>query len=101
VTAQVRLYRIAEGRMDEFIAAWRDGIVPLRRSSGYRIEGAWASREGHRFAWVVAYDGPLSWEEAEERYYASPERAAIDPDPATLVEESETWLMAPVPFDTS
>ena len=101
MTAQVRLYRITEGRMDEFIGAWREGVVPLRRASGYRIEGAWASHEEHRFAWVVAYDGPLSWEEAEQRYYASPERAALDPDPGSFVEGSQTWLMAPVPIDPS
>jgi hypothetical protein len=99
VTSQVRFYRIVEGRMDEFLAAWRDGVVPLRRAAGYRVDGSWVSREESMFAWVVSYDGPLSWEEAERAYYDSPERASLDPDPATFIEDPTTFRMDAVSPD--
>jgi hypothetical protein len=35
--------------------------------------------------WIVSYDGPGGWEAASKAYYDSPERKAIDPDPATLI----------------
>jgi hypothetical protein len=85
--------------MDAFIDTWRSGVVPLRRAFGYRIDGAWVSRDEHRFAWVVSYDGSLSWEENEARYYAAPERTALDPDPASFLEDQETWLMDEVSPD--
>jgi hypothetical protein len=97
VTAQVRLYRVKDGMFDTFVTAWRDGIVPLRRQAGYTVDGAWGSREEGTFTWVVAYVGPLSWEEAERRYYAMPERSSLEPDPASFLDDIQTWLMDPVP----
>ena len=37
------------------------------------------------FVWIVGYDGDVS--AANDAYYSSPERAAMDPDPARLVGE--------------
>ena len=34
------------------------------------------------FVWVIANDGSRTFEEADAAYYASPERVALDPDPA-------------------
>jgi len=34
--------------------------------------------------WVVSYDGP-DWDAAQRAYYDSPERKALDPDPAALI----------------
>ena len=82
--------------MDEFVRAWRDGVVPLRRSQGYTIEAAWSAPSDSSFLWIVAYGGPLPWDEAEARYYASAERAALEPDPAGWVLEQRTWFITPV-----
>jgi hypothetical protein len=99
VTQQFRLYRIRAGRMDAFLDAWRHGVRPLRRAFGYTFDGAWVMRDEDRFAWIVGYDGPLSWEDAEARYYGSPERAALDPDPASFIEDPQTWWVDPVDAD--
>ena len=41
--------------------------------------------------WIVGYDGDIR--EADERYYASPERGAMNPNPARLiVEPRHVWL---------
>ncbi len=93
---QLRLYRIEDGRLDDFVAAWKAGVVPLRKAHGFTIEAAWTVHDVSRFVWIVGYDGPLSWEKAEEAYYGSPERAAIDPDPARWVIDPQTWFVTPI-----
>ena len=50
-------------------------------------------REASRFVWIVGYDGDIR--AANDAYYASPERAAMDPDPARLIVETRhVWLEA-------
>lgn len=39
---------------------------------------------------------PMTWADADAAYYASPEREAIDPDPARLIESAESVMMSPV-----
>ena len=36
----MRDYVIAKGHLDDFVAAWRDGVVPLRMQHGFHIDGA-------------------------------------------------------------
>jgi hypothetical protein len=95
VRRQLRTYRIASGRMDEFIAGWRAGVVPLRRRFGFEIEGAWSSAAEDRFCWLVRYDGDGTFEDADRAYYASPERKALATDPARLIVEAEAIMVEP------
>ena len=90
------MYRVADGRLDEFVEAWRRHVRPLREHFGFRVEGAWTIPHEQRFVWIVGYDGPGSFEEQDRTYYSSAERAAIDPDPATLLDEIQTWFISPV-----
>ena len=79
---------IADGHLEEFVAAWLKGVLPLRARFGFRIEGAWTVASERRFVWILAHDAPQEeWQALNDAYYASPERAAIDPDPAQWVEE--------------
>jgi len=64
---QLREYRIAPGRFEAFLAAWRTGVLPLRRKFGFEVQ-AWASPEESRFVWVLAYSGPGSFAEAERKH---------------------------------
>jgi len=88
---QLRVYRIEAGWLDEFVDEWRRLILPVRQQLGFSIVGPWINREESRFVWLVGYDGNIR--EANERYYSSDERAAMDPDPARLITESETTLL--------
>jgi hypothetical protein len=90
---QVRDYRIRPGELADFISEWRTGILPLRRRLGFHVVGAWSSSAAERFVWVLRWDGASSFEEADRRYYESPERAAIRPDPARHILQATTWLM--------
>jgi hypothetical protein len=91
---QLREYTIEAGRLDDFVREWRELVLPLRVAQGFGVLGPWVEREASRFVWVVGFDGDIR--AADEGYYESPERAAMDPDPARLVVESrQVWLQAP------
>ncbi|MDP9250174.1 MAG: NIPSNAP family containing protein [Chloroflexota bacterium] len=90
MTTELRDYLISESHLDEFVAAWRQGVVPLREQHGYRIDGAWLIREERRFVWLLSLGVPQSeWDARNEAYYADPARAALDPDPAQWVDQAE------------
>lgn len=95
-TSQLRTYTVRPGQMDAFVELWRTGIVPARLAHGFTVEGAWISRAEDRFVWIVAWDGDESWEEKDAAYYASPERAAVSPDPSTFLASVETLLVEPL-----
>lgn len=95
MTTQLRIFTINKGRMDEFVQAWKASVYPLRLKRGYRIEGAWVVKERNEFVWVLSYDGD-NWEASEAAYYASSERAAVDPDPRQYIAKSEQWFLTRV-----
>ena len=87
MVTQLRDYRIAEDSLEQFIDEWRVHLAPLRRSIGFRVDGAWAVQGESRFVWLLSHPG--DWDDfaaADARYFASPQRARIDPDPARLIE---------------
>lgn len=89
---QLRDYWVAEGHLDDFAAAWTKDVLPLRRVYGFSV-CAWKVVGESRFVWVLEYEGPGTFEQADEAYYDSAERSAIDPDPARwIVEQRVTWL---------
>jgi len=95
-TVQVRMYVAKEGRLDEFVRVFVEQLVPLRARFGFRVLGAWTVPEERRFIWIAGYDGEGSIQEANDRYYAAPERLAVTPDPGSLLEETNAWFAEPV-----
>ena len=95
-TVQVRMYVAKEGMLEEFVRVFVEQLVPLRSTFGFRVIGAWTVPEERRFVWVAGYDGPGTIEGAHERYYASPDRLAVRPDPASLLQETNAWFATPV-----
>ncbi len=88
MATQLRDYRIRAGELDRFISEWRAGVAPLRRAHGFTIAGAWTVPEEDRFVWLLDRAGDWdAFAEADAAYYASPDRAALDPDPARLIED--------------
>jgi hypothetical protein len=97
MATQLRDYRIRAGELDRFVEEWRNGVAPLRRTAGFEIAGAWTIPEEDRFVWLLAH--PADWHrfaKADAAYYASPERAALDPDPARLIEEQHNVRLTEV-----
>ena len=97
---QLRDYRILDGALDQFVDEWRARIAPLRHQKGFTIEGAWKIPEESRFLWLAAYPGDWdSFEAADRAYYASPERARVQPDPARLIEQQAVAAAVEVPLE--
>jgi len=92
---QLRMYTINRGKMDDFVRAWKAGVYPLRRTHGFQIEGGWVIKERNQFVWLLSYGGE-DWEARDAAYYASPERAALDPDPAQFIAHAEQWFLSDV-----
>ena len=93
-TSQLRTYRIADGELERFTQEWREHVVPLRESHGFRVDGAWTDTEMSGFIWVISHDGNFA--AADAAYFASDERKALDPDPARLIQSTETRMLRPV-----
>ena len=93
---QVRTYKIKPGQMEEFVALWRDHVVPARAAHGYEVVGAWNDPEDGTFVWVVSHPAPDGWEAAEKAYYNSPERTGLPRNPADLMDGAETKVLQPV-----
>lgn len=97
MATQLRDYRIRAGELDRFVEEWRIGVAPLRRERGFEIPAAWTIPEEDRFVWLLVHGG--GWDvfaEADAAYYASPERASLDPDPARLIEEQRNVRLTDV-----
>jgi hypothetical protein len=96
-TRQLRDYRIADGHLDDFLNAWRSGVRPLRERLGFRVEAAWTVPAEGRFVWILVFDGPEGeFEERDRASYGSPERRALDPDPAQWIAEQHHAFLHPV-----
>jgi hypothetical protein len=88
VALQLRDYRIRDGDLDRFVDEWRSHLAPLRRACGFEVIGPWTVPDESRFIWMLRHpDGWEAFERADTAYFASPERAALSPDPARLIEE--------------
>jgi hypothetical protein len=90
------MYVVKEGMLDAFVRLFVEQLVPLRAKFGFRVLGAWTVPEERRFIWVTGYEGPGTIEEAHERYYASPDRLAVTPDPGSMLEQTSAWFASPV-----
>jgi hypothetical protein len=97
VATQLRDYRITDGELDRFIEEWRTQLAPLRQACGFTIPGVWTVEGESRFVWLLSHpDGWDAFQEADARYFASPERASFDPDPARLIEEQRNSRLVEV-----
>jgi hypothetical protein len=102
VVTQLRDYRIADGSLDQFVEEWRTRIAPLRQALGFTIAGAWTIRDESRFVWLLSHPGDWdTFEAADRAYYASPQRASMDPNPARLIVEQAHARLAEVDVPAS
>ena len=92
---QLRIYAMKPGRMDEFLALWRDHVVPARQAHGFEIVSAWINREADEFAWIVRSTGPEGFAEADEAYYRSPERTALPWNPLDAIASVQLHMVEP------
>jgi hypothetical protein len=88
---QLRMYTIKPGELEAFAREWGEHILPLRLQSGFRVMGPWVIDKTNQFIWILEHDG--NFELADSRYYESPERKKMHPDPARHIQKNEHWMM--------
>jgi hypothetical protein len=88
---QLRIYRAQPGGLDAFVDEWRRHLLPLRQAMGFQVIGPWVT-EDQRFVWLIGHEDLAAQDAA---YYASPERAAVDPDPARHLADAQHIDMSP------
>jgi hypothetical protein len=93
MATELRRFTINRGKLDEFVEGWRERVLPLREEHGFHIPAAWKIPERNEFFWLLAYEGPESFETQDAAYYASAARAALQPDPAQLIAKPEAWFI--------
>ena len=92
---QLRIYKIEQGKYDEFLQHWLTGVYPARQAFGWDIQ-AWTVRETGELVWLLSLDCTLEeWQQQERIYYDSPERKSLNPDPGSyVVTKEERWIEA-------
>ena len=87
---ELRVYTVKPGVMEAWLAEWREHVLPLRLKLGFSIPAAWVVETENRFVWLLEYGGD-DYETANEAYYASPERQAVEPEPTRHLAATEHW----------
>ncbi len=91
---QLRIYRLHPGRLGDFLALWREHVVPAREAHGFEVLSAFVNPETEEFVWIVRH--PEDFAAADARYYASPERAALPWDPKEALASVELRMLEQV-----
>ena len=91
--AQLRVYTVKPGELEDWLDEWREHVAPLRERLGFRVLGPWIDEEASVFVWLLEYEGEDGFSAADARYYSSDERRALDPDPARHLANVETRLL--------
>ena len=89
MTAQLRIYTINRGQLQQFAEEWKEKVVPLRVEHGFKIEAAWTIESTNQFVWLISCEGNEDWQAKEEAYYSSVERNSMEPNPARLIARPE------------
>ena len=93
---RLRIYEVKQGELEAWIDEWSRLIRPLRERLGFRVLGAWADEESSMFVWLLGHEGRDGYAAADAAYYASPERAAIAPDPARHLASTRELKVEPL-----
>jgi len=94
VEYQLRIYQVKDGEMETFLGIFPE-VIAARRAVGFEVVGAWMIPAENQFIWIVGSADGI--EATAERYYASEQRRAIEPEPAKLLETIDTRTMISVP----
>ena len=77
--------------MGAWLEEWHEHVRRLRLAQGFSVVGPWVGEDGETFVWILGHDD--DFESADAAYYDSPERRALDPDPARHVSAMRTIFM--------
>jgi len=82
--AEVRIYTMNKGRLDDFVKLWNEKLAPIHAKYGLKILGAWVNRPQNEFIWIRIFEDQADRDEKTKRYMESPERSALGDQPQQL-----------------
>lgn len=101
MATQLRVYKVREGQLDNWVDLFKRGTAPLRRKNGFEVR-AWTVPETSEFVWIVDRPGtPEEFLEADRAYYALPEHEPLHEEALNYLVEgaSKTWFLEPVELE--
>ena len=75
--AQIRLYTINKGEMDNFLKHFQEEVIPWHASVGVQIIGTYVNRPQNEFIWVRSYADEADRDTKQKALSESPLRAAM------------------------
>jgi NIPSNAP len=78
MTYEMRIYRIKDGLMDDWLRVFREKVVGVSEDAGIPIVAAWTNPDdAAEFVWVRAFDDGSPVAEQKAALQASPGRKAL------------------------
>jgi hypothetical protein len=91
--AQLRVYTVNRGKMDDWIQFFNQKYKPLAKLHGYTIEGPWVNEAKTEFIWIRSYESAEDAKERDERFHGSPEFKAIHDEARAFLAKTDVTTM--------
>jgi hypothetical protein len=96
--AQLRIYTVNSGRMDDWVEWFNDKLRPIAELAGHTILGPWVNEAKTEFVWIRTYDSASDAEAKDGVFYGSREWKAVGPDAREFLAKIEVTIMSsPLP----
>jgi hypothetical protein len=82
--AEVRIYTMNRGKLDDFVKLWNEKLAPIHAMYELKILGAWVNRPQNEFVWIRVFDDEADRDAKTKLYMESPERRALGDAPQKL-----------------
>jgi NIPSNAP len=99
VPSQLRIYKIKQGLMDQWLVFFNTKVVPLHRKFGIPAKIAWINHADSEFIWVRDFDDGEPIEQQETRYVTSEERRRVIGDESKSYIESMTVRVVTLAYE--
>ncbi len=96
--AQLRIYTVNRGKMDEWVQWFDEKLRPIAARAGQTILGPWVNEARTDFIWIRVYDTADDARAKDDRFYDSAEWKAIAAEARTFIAKTEVTIMTAAPL---
>ena len=68
--AQIRIYTINRGQLDDFLKHFQEEVMPLHEKVGWPIVASWVNRPQNEFIWIRTYKDAADLEAKTKAFQA-------------------------------
>ena len=91
--AQLRVYTVNRGKMDDWVSWFREKLMPIATRAGQTIVGPWVNDAKTEFIWIRVYDSAEDAKAKDERFYGAQDWKAIAAEARALLAKTEVTIM--------